>query len=155
MPLSDAAEVLVPSSEADVARMAQIQALRVMSDTQRRTNETLDKISEKVNALAQDMAALRAVDHSRDIEALRAHFDAQLALVREDNKARDDRIEKLLAESLEDRKALWLAVSAAKTEDAKRQGEIKNLSDRVIPIFSAISAGVAVLVAILLEKLLK
>lgn len=141
-------DVMVPVGEADVARMAQILALRTMGDNQKRTNDSLDRLGEKVDKIGLDLAGLKAIDHSAEIATIQGNLDAYVTLMREDNKDRDQRLERLLEASLEDRKKLWL-------ENAARAGEIKNLADRVLPIFTSIGAAVAVVISIVLDKALK
>lgn len=137
--------VMVPADEADVGRMAQVHAMRVMADNQSRTADAVEKLSDSVHEMREDMAVMK----SHDIRTLFHEAREETATLRrewqDDCRRRDDRIAVLLQESLEDRKRLWVAITDL-------NGKHQSLRERVIPLFSAIAAACAVVVSIIIEK---
>lgn len=130
-------EIMVPVSDADVGRMAIIEAMRVQSDHTARIANSVEKVSDQVTEMAKDIAVLKAQDYQRDIDVV----IARQVLV-------DERIANLLAASLEDRKNLWLAVEVLK-------GESASMKARTLPIFGGLAMAGAAVIAFIMERLLK
>lgn len=148
--MGDGGTIMSPTSEQDVFRQAQILALRQVGDQQAVIGRTMEKMADTMTSLREDMASLKAQNVAQAVERLETKLDQvqaanvaavqSLALDTERKLSDRDRTQAdLLAKSLDDRKALWLAVT--------------DLKGKVIPLFALLSAGLAAIVAVAVEKL--
>ena len=141
---------MTPTPDADIARLALIEATRSQGDAIARMATGMDKLGDSFTQMAQDVAVLKSQDVKNEMALIRQTIDLAMkshdAKVEASEKAwreqvagMEVRFNGLIKESQDDRRRLWIENEAIK--------------GKLLPLGIALSFGLSLLAAFLKDAL--